>query len=54
MTKDHHFHQKMESVKQNAAVAIIGSIRGSSREKLLKSIITFGFLATCIGNFAIF
>ena len=34
MTKDHNFYQEMESVKQKAAMAIIGSIRGSSREKL--------------------
>ena len=28
------FHQKMESIQYNAALAITGAIRGSSREKL--------------------
>ena len=28
------FHQKLESIQYNAALAITGAIRGSSREKL--------------------
>ena len=32
------FHQKMESIQYNAALAIIGAIRGSSREKLYQEL----------------
>ena len=32
------FHQKLESVQYNAALAITGAIRGSSREKLYQEL----------------
>ena len=32
------FHQKMESIQYNAALAITGAIRGSSREKLYQEL----------------
>ena len=32
------FHQKLESVQYNAALAIAGAIRGSSREKLYQKL----------------
>ena len=32
------FHQKMESVQYNAALAVTGAIRGSSREKLYQEL----------------
>ena len=32
------FHQKLESVQYNAAPAITGAIRGSSREKLCQEL----------------
>ena len=32
------FHQKLESIKYNAALAITGAIRGSSREKLYQEL----------------
>ena len=32
------FHQKMETIQYNAAIAIIGAIRGSSREKLYQEL----------------
>ena len=32
------FHQKLESVQYNAAIAIIGAVRGSSREKLCQEL----------------
>ena len=32
------FHQKMESVQYNGAIAITGAIRGSSREKLYQEL----------------
>ena len=31
------FHQKTESLKYNAALAITGAIRGTSREKIIKN-----------------
>ena len=33
------FHQKMESIEYNAALAITGAIRGSSREKLYQELL---------------
>ena len=35
---DNTFHQKMESIQYNAALAITGIIRGSSREKLYQEL----------------
>ena len=35
---DNTFHQKMESIQYNAALAIISAIRGSSREKLYQEL----------------
>ena len=32
------FHQKLESIKYNAALALTGKIRGSSREKLYQEL----------------
>ena len=32
------FHEKLESIQYNAALAIIGAIRGSSREKLYQEL----------------
>ena len=32
------FHQKLESIQYNAAIAITGAIRGSSREKLYQEL----------------
>ena len=32
------FHQKLESIQYNAALALIGAIRGSSREKLYQEL----------------
>ena len=32
------FHQKLESIQYNAALAITGAIRGSSREKLCQEL----------------
>ena len=32
------FHQKLESIQYNAALAIIGALRGSSREKLYQEL----------------
>ena len=31
------FHQKMESIQYNAALAITGAVRGSSRKNLIKN-----------------
>ena len=39
------FHQKMESIQYNAALAITSTIRGSSREKLYQEV-RFGILTT--------
>ena len=35
---NYSFHQKLESIQYNAAVAITGAIRGSSREKLCQEL----------------
>ena len=32
------FHQKLESIQYNAALALTGAIRGSSREKLYQEL----------------
>ena len=32
------FHQKLESIQYNAALAVTGAIRGSSREKLYQKL----------------
>ena len=32
------FHQKLESIQYNAALALTGAIRGSSREKLCQAL----------------
>ena len=32
------FHQKLESIQYNAAIAITGAIRGSSREKFYQEL----------------
>ena len=37
-TYNDSFHQKMESIQYNAALAITGAIRGTSREKLYQEI----------------
>ena len=35
---NNYFHQKLESIQYNAALAIAGAIRGSSREKLYQEL----------------
>ena len=47
------FHQKMESIECNAALAITGAIRGCSREKLYQEL-SLESLRHGIGNFIIF
>ena len=37
-TYNDSFHQKMESIQYNAALAITGAIRGTSREKLYQEL----------------
>ena len=37
-TYNESFHQKMESLQYNAALAIIGAVRGTSREKLYQEL----------------
>ena len=37
-TNSDSFHQKMDSVQHNAALAITGAIRGTSREKLYQEL----------------
>ena len=37
-TNNNSFHQKMDSVQYNAALAITGAIRGTSREKLFQEL----------------
>ena len=34
---NHSFHQKLESIQYNAAAAITGAIRGSSRENFINN-----------------
>ena len=52
------FHQKMESIKYNSALAITGAMRGSSREKLYQELGLESLESLesgdGIGNFAIF